>query len=471
MRKIVCILSLLVLMMTGSVFAQSPVAKFIFEDAEAAFAKQDYKTTLAKLDEAEKEFGKINPPILYLRIMARYELLKANPKDFDTVERLRKETAWYLKEYGNLESVQDKAREVYRVSAELKKYPTRLAHIENLMSQRNYREALRYLQILEEEEGKLTEPAQYLKIVALYQIIDVEEYYSDAERARALEKEVQAYLQATAKEARPNADHARHVKEIKANLAGLEDYLQGKHFSNVLKDNGQALVYFQKAAEQGSPMGMNGLGGHYKFGEGVPQDYAVARTWYEKAAQKGLARAMFGLGLLYHDGQGVTQDYATARQWYEKAAEKGNADAMFQLGWMYDQGQGVTQSYATAIAWYKKAAEKGNPDAMNTLGVIYDNGQGVAQNSATAKIWFEKAAEKGEHVAMRHLGLLYRYGRGVKKDYTIARDWFEKAATLGHVEAMVNLAEIYEEGEWLGLKRDPKLAQEWRNKAAAAGKK
>lgn len=119
MKKIVWGL-LLALIITGSALAQSPVAKFIFEDAEAAFAKQDYKTTLAKLDEAEKEFGKINPPILYLRIMARNELLKANPKDFDMVEHLRKETAQYLKDYGEMESVRDQAREVYRVFAEVK---------------------------------------------------------------------------------------------------------------------------------------------------------------------------------------------------------------------------------------------------------------------------------------------------------------------------------------------------------------
>lgn len=143
MRKIVCILSLLFLVMAGSTSAQSPVAKFMFEDAEEAFAKQDYKTTLARLDEAEKELGEINPPILFLRIMARNEILKAGASlDFDNLERLRADCNQYLKDYGGMDSVKDQAREVYKVSTTLKQYPaTREAFLKEEEAKRRAEEA------------------------------------------------------------------------------------------------------------------------------------------------------------------------------------------------------------------------------------------------------------------------------------------------------------------------------------------
>lgn len=117
--------------MTGSGLAQSPIARFVYEEAEDSYAKQDYSTALIKLEKAEKEFGKINPPILYLRIMARNEILKASTGlDFDNLKRLREDRARYLKDYGEMESVRDQAREVYKVSTTLDKYPaTREAYL------------------------------------------------------------------------------------------------------------------------------------------------------------------------------------------------------------------------------------------------------------------------------------------------------------------------------------------------------
>ena len=98
------------------------------------------------------------------------------------------------------------------------------------------------------------------------------------------------------------------------------------------------------------------LGVIYKFGLGVPQDYAKALQWYRKAAAQGVAKAQFNLGLMYDNGLGVTQDYAEAVRWYRKAAEQGVAKAQFNLGLMYDNGLGVKQDYAKGAKWYRKAA-------------------------------------------------------------------------------------------------------------------
>lgn len=172
MKKIIFGL-FLVLAMAGSALAQSPIARFIFEDAEEAFAKQDYTTTLAKLKEAEKEFGDINAPILYLRIMARNEILKASTSlDFDNLAALREDCDKYLKDYGALESVGDQAREVYRLSAELKKYPATQEEYEAKLKVEEARRREEEYRRKEQEARRLAEerrvcPACFTEMVAI----------------------------------------------------------------------------------------------------------------------------------------------------------------------------------------------------------------------------------------------------------------------------------------------------------------
>jgi uncharacterized protein len=44
----------------------------------------------------------------------------------------------------------------------------------------------------------------------------------------------------------------------------------------------------------------------------VPQSYAEALTWYRKAADQGDADGQLSLGSMYRFGQGVPRDYAEA---------------------------------------------------------------------------------------------------------------------------------------------------------------
>jgi TPR repeat protein len=70
----------------------------------------------------------------------------------------------------------------------------------------------------------------------------------------------------------------------------------------------------------------------YKYGKGVPKDYAEAVKWFRKAAEQGHAKAQYFLGTMYETGsKGVPQDYAEALRWYRKAAEQGHADAPYNV--------------------------------------------------------------------------------------------------------------------------------------------
>lgn len=233
MKKIIFGL-FLVLAMAGSVLAQSPIARFIFEDAEEAFAKQDYRTTLVKLKEAEKEFGDINAPILYLRIMARNEILKASTSlDFDNLAALREDCDKYLKDYGENEHVRDKAREVYKLSTALVKYPaSKGAYLreeaEAAFARHDYRTTLAKLKEAEKELGKIDPAILYLGIRTRNEILKASSSL-DFDNLTGLREDCNKYLKEYGSLERVR-DQALVVNNISATLvkypASKEAYLR-----------------------------------------------------------------------------------------------------------------------------------------------------------------------------------------------------------------------------------------------------
>jgi|TARA_B100001971_G_C17950351_1_gene412215 hypothetical protein len=111
-------------------------------------------------------------------------------------------------------------------------------------------------------------------------------------------------------------------------------------------------------------------------------------------AEQGDANAQYRLGGLYRDGTGVQQDYTEAVRWYRLAAEQGLAEAQFVLGGMYAFGGGVPQDAAEAVRWFRLAAEQGYARAQASLGLMYDTGEGVTQDDVQAHMWFNLAASR-----------------------------------------------------------------------------
>ena len=63
------------------------------------------------------------------------------------------------------------------------------------------------------------------------------------------------------------------------------------------------------------------LGARYKFGRGVPQDYAEAVPWHRLAAEQGEASAQFNLALMYTNGEG---DYEVRNTRYTHPSDHPN---------------------------------------------------------------------------------------------------------------------------------------------------
>ncbi len=96
--------------------AQNTIAKMVYEEAEEAFDKENYALALEKIEETEKLLKNGNPKTLYLKIMAKYHLLK---DDYAIIKSLKADCKYYLNKYESNDGVQDKYREVYKISKEL----------------------------------------------------------------------------------------------------------------------------------------------------------------------------------------------------------------------------------------------------------------------------------------------------------------------------------------------------------------
>ena len=69
-------------------------------------------------------------------------------------------------------------------------------------------------------------------------------------------------------------------------------------------------------------------------GKAVLKDDAEALKYYQRCVKQGHAGAQFSLGLMYVDGRGVVKDEVEALKWCRMAAEQGYAGAQCLLGVM-----------------------------------------------------------------------------------------------------------------------------------------
>lgn len=145
---------------------------------------------------------------------------------------------------------------------------------------------------------------------------------------------------------------ARKGNDLAEELVGII-YEHGG--GGVAQSNKEAMVWFKKAAYQGSPVANYELGRMYRDGQGVPPNFEKAVEFYRASAAHGYASAEYDLGVFYYDGQHFSRDFATARGLFQKAADQGHALAQHNLGVMYQNGEDVNQDAVTALTWYTLA--------------------------------------------------------------------------------------------------------------------
>ena len=128
-----------------------------------------------------------------------------------------------------------------------------------------------------------------------------------------------------------------------------------------------AVRYTRAAAEQGFQDAQFNLAWLYENGKGVPQDYATAMLWYQKLADEESPVGLRGLGWMKMQGWGGPQDFAGARALLTKASEKGDGNASALLASLYEEGKGGDADLDEAVRLYRLAVQQGFSDAQANL--------------------------------------------------------------------------------------------------------
>ncbi len=164
------------------------------------------------------------------------------------------------------------------------------------------------------------------------------------------------------------------------------------------KLDAKAFDFCTPLAENDDIEAQNIMGHLFYMGVGGPanKDYKKTVLWWKKAAMQGSDEAKYNLAILYEKGIGLDMDYNRAYKWYLSAAKDGNKNAQFNVANMYAKGAGVAVSLPAAFKWYKAAAEQGVKEAQYNLANRYAKGRGVSVDLVEAYKWYLILEEDGD---------------------------------------------------------------------------
>jgi len=148
----------------------------------------------------------------------------------------------------------------------------------------------------------------------------------------------------------------------------------------------------KKHAKKGAAWGQYSLGVSYHKGALISQSDYDAKRWFEKAAKQGHPGAILGLGHFHLEGLGgCSVDLAKAREYAEKAKSlyPRLADECHIV--LYHIAKRVDSTEAKSILL--PLAKEGHAHAQDSLGAIMFDEQ---NNLLDAKAWFEAASLQGQ---------------------------------------------------------------------------
>jgi hypothetical protein len=193
------------------------------------------------------------------------------------------------------------------------------------------------------------------------------------------------------------------------------------------------------------------------------KDFVNAVVWYQRAADQRVSKAQYRLGEMYYNGEGVSRNFVQAEKWYRQAAEQGDALAQYRLGKLYY----AVEDYFQAIQWFIKSARQELAESQKMLGRMYYQGQGTSQQLQEAFSWSLKAAEQGLADAQSNVALMYFKGEGVERDYIRSYQWVSLAAAQGNQEAIKARDVFIAKISPAQLSEGERLARDWAAKHPA----
>ncbi len=208
---------------------------------------------------------------------------------------------------------------------------------------------------------------------------------------------------------------------------------------------------FRRTADDGSAFAALWMGNLHSRGlAGFTADPANAMDWWRKAAELGSPNAMFNIGAVLirkvRAGEATPAETTQAREWFERAASLGEPDSMLELALIWDEGLGVTADDKRHVEWLRKSAEFGNGQALRILASRLYNGTDGPRDQAGARRLLVKAVEAGNLDAHANLAFFLIEGHGGPKDIAGARTLLEKGIARQNLASIVEMAKSQEKG-------------------------
>lgn len=164
-------------------------------------------------------------------------------------------------------------------------------------------------------------------------------------------------------------------------------------------------------------LAQNSLGSSYDLGTGTEQDFEQAVVWYSKAAENGSTEAQRNLGEKYFLGEGTEKDIEKAIYWLEKAAEQEDSIAQKYLTLAQlekHMTDNPAQTSTGGIDIDKLDADENAKTALSNINVFFDLNEYSRANDVAEKLisdnptspigWFAKAAVISENFESKSYG-------------------------------------------------------------------
>ncbi len=166
----------------------------------------------------------------------------------------------------------------------------------------------------------------------------------------------------------------RYLKNKEKEMTGIFDRaveaFEAKQFD-------EAYSLFAEDAELNTKAMLNLAMMHMK-GKGCEQSDATAMMWLERASEQGDIQASNALATFYEKGVHVAQDGDKALEYYVKAADGGHVDAQLKAGMLYRE-RGKT---AEAMRYLIAAAHNNQPQAQEIITYVSNASLATGKNKA-----------------------------------------------------------------------------------------
>lgn len=231
-----------------------------------------------------------------------------------------------------------------------------------------------------------------------------------------------------------------HINPLDLMTLGYE-YANGEN--GKVQDEKKAISYFRQAANLGHPSGFLELGFHAED-NGQFKDAVI---FYQRAFELGSPRGAYFIARMIEKGHGYQPSEKDALEWYEKAAVAGESLSQYYIGIAYITGKYTPQDVNKGLSFLEQSANQNEYDALFYLGVRHGaEAKHNVMNPRKAETYFARAIKaaktEGEVAeAYNELGRLWIKSwekSGRQEHYRMALQLFDASSKLGSEDAKTN---------------------------------